>query len=75
MVDFSKLAPVCGLPRSRYILVRNDSDVYLFDGVFELIHEHIGIGLIDGLLLVFVDADEGEPDSLDVKVVNHGMSE
>jgi hypothetical protein len=57
------------------VFIRDNTEIDLFDGVFELIHEHIGIGLVDGLLLVLVDADKREADALDVEIVNHWMSE
>jgi hypothetical protein len=75
MADLGKLAPVGGLPGSGYIFIRDDSNVDLLNGVFELIHEHISISLVDGLLLVLVDADEGESDSLDIEIVDHGVGE
>jgi len=58
VINFGKLAPVSGLPLSSEIFIRNNSDVNLFNGVFELVHQHVGISLIDGLLLISVDADK-----------------
>jgi hypothetical protein len=58
VVNFGELAPVSGLPLPGEVLVRNDSDVYLFNGVFELVHQHVGISLVNGLLLISMDADE-----------------
>lgn len=75
VVNLGELAPVGSLISARDVLIRNNTDVDLLDGVFELIHEHIGVGLVDGLLLVLVNAHQGESDSLDVEVVDHRMSE
>ena len=66
MVDLGELAPVSGLPGSGQVLIGNNSDVDLFNGVFELVHQHVGISLVDGLLLISVDANKREADSLDV---------
>jgi len=58
VVDLGELAPVSGLPSAGQVLIRDDSDVDLLDGVFELVHEHISISLVDGLLLISVDTDQ-----------------
>ena len=60
---------------ARDVFIGNNTNIDLFNGVFELIHEHVGIGLVDGLLLILVNADEGEPDSLNVEIMDHGVSE
>lgn len=75
VIDLGELAPISGLPCAGEILIGDDTDIDLFDGVFELIHEHVCIGLVDGLLLVSVDTDKGESDSLNVEIVNGRVSE
>ena len=75
VADLGELAPVGGLMLSGDVLVRDDTNVDLFNWILELVHQHIGIGLVDGLLLVLVHANEGESNSLDVEIVDHRMSE
>jgi hypothetical protein len=75
VVDFGELAPVSGLPSSGQVFIRHNADVYLFDWVLELVHEYVIVALVDGELLIFVNADEGESNALNVKIVNHGVSE
>jgi hypothetical protein len=72
VVDLGECAPVGSLPCASQVLIGNNTNVDLFNWELELIHEHVNVGLVDGLLLVLVDADQGESDSLDVELVNSG---
>ncbi len=75
VVDLGELAPVSSLVSAGDVIIRNNTNIDLLNGVFELVHEHISVGLVDGLLLVLVNADQGETNALDVEIVDHGMSE
>jgi hypothetical protein len=75
VVNLGKLAPVGSLMLSRDILIRNDTNVDLFNWILELVHQHVGIGLIDGLLLILVNADQREPNTLNIEIVDHRVSE
>jgi len=72
VVDLRECAPVGSLPCASQVLIGNNTNVDLFNWELELIHEHVNVGLVDGLLLVLVDADQGESDSLNVELVNSG---
>jgi hypothetical protein len=75
VVDLGELAPVGCLMCATEVFVGDDTNIDLFNGVFELVHKHIGVGFVYGLYLVLVHADERESDALDVEIVNHRMSE
>jgi hypothetical protein len=72
VVDLGECAPVGSLPCASQVLIGYNTNVDLFNREFELVHEHVYVGLVDGLLLVLVNADQGESDSLDVELVDCG---
>ena len=75
VVYFGKLAPISSLPCTGNVFVWNNTNVDLLNWVFELVHKHISVCLVDGLLLIFMNAYQREPDSLDIQIVYHRMSE
>ena len=66
VVDFGELAPISGLPCTSQILVRHYTNVNLLNRIFKLIHEYVIILFVNGDLLVLVNSDEGESDSLNI---------
>ncbi len=67
--------PVSSGVLSGHIFIRKNSNKHIFNWEFEVIEKEIKIGLIHRLFLSSVDSYEIETDSLDIKVVNSGMSE
>lgn len=70
-----KLMPVGRLETAACVLVGDDAQVDVFNGVFEAIHQQVKILLINSLFLESMHADEVETNSLDIKIVDSGMSE
>lgn len=56
--NLSKLMPVGCLPLSRSVLFRKESNIDVFGGEFELIHEDVGIRGLDGLGLTSVETNK-----------------
>lgn len=66
MSNFRELAPVSSLPSSRYIFIRNNTNIDIFTREFILIHKNVWIRRVNCLLLSSVNSYKWESDSLNI---------
>jgi len=72
LVEF---VPVGALEVAADVDVGNQAEVDVFDGVFEVVHEFVVVGLAHGHFLDAVDAHQVEPDTFNVNIVDSGVRE